>query len=65
MRTLCSPVRFFGHAQDGWTALHWAAVKGHSEIVQLLIKKGADVTIKKKVRAADCWLSSVWFSSVG
>jgi ankyrin repeat protein len=39
------------YTQDGWTALHWAAVKGHAEIVELLIKKGADLTIKKKVSA--------------
>jgi hypothetical protein len=44
-----SAVFFCTYLQDGWTALHWAAVKGHAEIVELLIKKGADLTIKKKV----------------
>jgi ankyrin repeat protein len=35
--------------QDLWTALHWAAHKGHAEIVQLLISKGADLTLRKRV----------------
>lgn len=29
--------------QPGWSALHYAAVKGHSKIVSLLINKGAHV----------------------
>ncbi len=31
---------------NGWTALHWAAYCGHSEIVTLLINNGCDVNIK-------------------
>ena len=29
--------------QPGWSALHYAAIKGHSKIVSLLISKGASV----------------------
>lgn len=29
--------------QSGWSALHYAAVKGHTQIVSLLINKGASV----------------------
>jgi len=29
--------------QTGWSALHYAAIKGHSKIVSLLISKGAQV----------------------
>ena len=29
--------------------LHWAAVKGHTEIASLLISKGADINSKAKV----------------
>ena len=34
----------------GWTALHFAAKEDHIEISQMLIKGGADVEIKDKVR---------------
>ena len=30
-----------------WTSLHWAALEGHKEIVELLIAKGATVDVKK------------------
>jgi ankyrin repeat protein len=30
--------------ENGWTALHWAAVGGHKDVVELLLNKGADVT---------------------
>lgn len=42
---LCTPK----YAQDGWSALHWAAFKAHASIVELLLEKGADTTLKKKV----------------
>jgi ankyrin repeat protein len=31
---------------DGWTPLHFAAVNGHKEIVELLIAKSANVNAK-------------------
>lgn len=31
------------HTDKGWTALHWAAFYGKSEVVEILIKNGADV----------------------
>jgi hypothetical protein len=35
--------------QDLWTALHQACYKGHSDCVRLLISKGADLTLRKRV----------------
>ena len=31
--------------QLGWTALHWASIRGYSEISELLTSSGADVNI--------------------
>ena len=31
------------------TPLHWAASKGHKEVVELLIAEGADVNVKREV----------------
>ena len=38
------------HAQWGWTALHSAALEGHHETCQILIKHGASVDAQEKVR---------------
>ena len=35
--------------QDGDTALHLAAVHSHTEIVKLLLEKGADVSTRSNV----------------
>ena len=35
--------------QDHQTPLHWAAMRGHTDVVKLLIEKGADVNAKDKV----------------
>jgi ankyrin repeat protein len=37
-------------SQDGWTALMWAAAKGHAECVRLLIDVGADKEAQCDVR---------------
>ena len=34
-----------------------AAIRGHQEIVKLLLTKGADVNKQEKV--SDCWLTSL------
>lgn len=41
---------FILYNQDGWTALHLAAEKGHPNIVKLLVRRGANVSLKDKVR---------------
>ena len=32
--------------ESNWTALTWAVVQGHTEIIELLIVKGAEVNVK-------------------
>jgi len=32
----------FRHKINGWTALHWAARRGHKTVVEVLLKYGAD-----------------------
>jgi ankyrin repeat protein len=38
------------HTDKEWTALHWAAFYGKSEVVEILIKNGADVNVIGKFR---------------
>ena len=42
----CSPL----HVQDGETALLLASLKGHDQIVELLLRREADVNHQTKVR---------------
>ena len=35
--------------QDEWTPLHLAAQNGHVEVVDTLIKSGADISVVEKV----------------
>ena len=37
--------------QEQMTALHWAALSGHTNTVDALVKSGADVNLKDVVRA--------------
>ena len=41
-------------SQEGRTALIWAAINGHKEAVEALIKKGADKDATEKVRRRYC-----------
>lgn len=43
----CTFTLFF--AQNGWTALIWAADNGHLEVVEVLLQAGVDVNIQDKV----------------
>ena len=38
--------------QTGWTAIMLAAANGSKEIVELLLKRGADPLLKDKVKRA-------------
>ena len=40
--------------QDGKTALHWAAVKGHKDVAALLLDRGAAVDAKTNVSGIPC-----------
>ena len=40
--------------QYGWTALHWAAVKGHKDVGALLLDRGAAVDAKDNVSSIPC-----------
>jgi ankyrin repeat protein len=41
-------------SQEDRTALIWAAMNGHTEVVKALIEKGADLDAKEKVRCRCC-----------
>ena len=41
--------------EDGWIALHYAALEGHKDIVELLIDKGADVNAKNSGKTSLDW----------
>jgi hypothetical protein len=41
-------------SQEDRTALMWSAMNGHTEVVKTLIKKGANVETKEKVRRRYC-----------
>ena len=44
--------------QDGDTPLHKASGKGHKDIVEVLLKAGADHSIKNSVSMVQCISSS-------
>ena len=39
--------------KDGYTPLHIAAQNGHSDIVEIFIKLGADISVVQKVNEFD------------
>jgi ankyrin repeat protein len=42
--------------KDNWTPLHWAAHKGHVDVIRLLLEKGANVNAQDK----DRWTPLHW-----
>jgi hypothetical protein len=38
------------HAQEGNTMLHWSALRGHRELMDLLLERGLNVNAKRNVR---------------
>ena len=38
-------------SQDGWTALHLAALNGHAPCIEVLLRAGADINTQDKVSA--------------
>ena len=39
------PVSFFTCVQDGASPVHAASLKGHTEVVELLVQAGADINL--------------------
>ncbi|RDD40750.1 Ankyrin repeat domain-containing protein 40 [Trichoplax sp. H2] len=46
------------HKINGWTALHWAACRGHNDIVAYLLSEGAEPTLLTKSGETAAQLSS-------
>ena len=44
-----SYIYIYIYIQDGWTALIYAAWKGHSDIVEILLRNKADINIRANV----------------
>ncbi len=51
--------RLMAAAQDGYTALIWAARNGHADCARLLLHAGADKNAKNNVRARARWVGPV------
>jgi len=48
MVCVCLPP--FTSVQNGWTVLLYASIRGHTAIVQVLLRAGADKEARDKVR---------------
>ena len=48
------------HVQDGYTALMFAARRGHLEVTELLVKYGADKALQTPVGGAGRRVAFVW-----
>ena len=36
-------INLYDNLENGWSALHWAAAKGNTEVIEFLIKEGANI----------------------
>ena len=51
--------------QDGWTASHWAAQKGHLEALRTLLAAGANPAAASKVRCVTKHYGPPWDLRMG
>ncbi len=58
---LCNNILLMNTTKTGWTALHFVSYVGRKNIVELLIKSGANVNIvSDEVRLYNYWIKYLW-----